>query len=107
MTNNQLPLIEKHHEIKQAIKVFKAIDHPVRKKILKLLDKKREIRVTDIYVLLNIEQSLASQHLRILREVKIVESKRVGQSIVYAPNYRTLSRLEKIVSEIVTKVISD
>jgi DNA-binding transcriptional ArsR family regulator len=85
-------------------KVFRAIDHPLRRKILKLLEEKEPIKVTDIYVNLRIEQSVASQHLKILRESKIVETERKGKSILYKPNYNNLTKLEKIVTEIVTEI---
>ena len=99
-----LPLIDKEPEIKKMGKVFRAIDHPLRKKILKLLEEKEPIKVTDIYVNLRIEQSVASQHLKILRESKIVETERKGKSILYKPNYNNLTKLEKIVTETVTEI---
>ena len=94
-----LPLIDKEPEIKKMRKVFRAIDHPLRKKILKLLEK-QPVKVTDIYVNLRIEQSVASQHLKILRESKIVETERKGKLILYKPNYNSLAKLEKIVTGI-------
>jgi ArsR family transcriptional regulator, virulence genes transcriptional regulator len=102
-----LPLIESESEIGKAEKVFYAISHPLRKKILKLLDEKKQLRVTDIYVNLRIEQSVASQHLKILREASIVVTQRAGKSIIYKPNYDHLYKLEKIVHEIITEIVSD
>ena len=99
-----LPLIDKEPEIKKVGKVFRAIDHPLRKKILKLLEEKQPVKVTDIYVNLRIEQSVASQHLKILRESRIVETERRGKSILYKPNYNNLTKLDKIVSEIVSEI---
>jgi DNA-binding transcriptional ArsR family regulator len=101
-----LPLIDNEPQIKKGGKVFRAIDHPLRKKILKLLEEKQPVKVTDIYVNLRIEQSVASQHLKILREAKIVETERKGKSILYKPNYNNLTKLEKIVSEIVTEIVA-
>ena len=100
-----LPLIDKEPEIKKVGKVFRAIDHPLRKKILKLLEEKQPTKVTDIYVNLRIEQSVASQHLKILREARIVETERRGKAILYKPHYDNLKKLEKIVSEIVTEIV--
>ena len=99
-----LPLIDKEPEMKKMGKVFRAINHPLRKKILKLLEEKQPIKVTDIYVNLRIEQSVASQHLKILRESKIVETERKGKSILYKPNYNNLTKLEKIVTETVAEI---
>ncbi|MDB5199458.1 MAG: ArsR family transcriptional regulator, partial [Chitinophagaceae bacterium] len=72
MQHSQILLINKGEEIKKAAKVFRAIDHPLRKQILKILDAKSQATVTEIYVNLNIEQSVASQHLKILKEIKAV-----------------------------------
>ena len=107
MPNTQLPLLEKENEIKTAVKVLRAIDHPLRKKILKILEEKAEVTVTEIYVNLNIEQSVASQHLRILREAKAVKIEKKGRKIFYKPNYNKLTKLEKIVSQIITEIVSD
>ena len=102
----QLPLIDKE-EIKKASTLFRAINHPLRKQILKLLDEKQQATVTEIYVGLGLEQSVASQHLKILRKAGIVETQRKGRAILYKPNYDNLTKLEKIVSEIVSDFISD
>lgn len=103
----QLSIIHKEKEISKAEKIFRAINHPLRKKILKLLEEKQQARVTDIYSSLKIEQSVASQHLKILREANVVETERKGQAILYKPNYNTLTKLEKIIFEIVTEIVSD
>lgn len=103
----QLPLIDREQELKTAVKVFRAINHPLRKNMLKLLAERQEATVTEIYVALRIEQSVASQHLKILREVKAVETTRMGKEIHYKPNYLKLTRLERIVFEIVSEIISD
>lgn len=102
-----LHLIDNEPEIKKAEKVFHAIDHPLRKRILKLLHEKQQLRVTEIYVNLRIEQSVASFHLKILRQAKIVETERRGKSIIYKPNYDHLYKLEKIIYEINTEIVSD
>ena len=98
----QLTLINKE-ELKKASNVFRAINHPLRKQILKLLHEKQQARVTEIYIALGIEQSVASQHLKILREANIVETRRKGKEILYKPNYDSLTKLEEIVSKIVVE----
>lgn len=107
MPNSNLPLIDKEEELKIASKVIRAISHPLRKQILIKLDEKSGANVTDLYMDLKIEQSVASQHLKILRDAKIVEARRKGKSVVYQPNYDKLSKLEKIVTQIITEIISD
>ena len=42
------------------------------------------MRVGDLRRLLGVEQSLLSHHLRVLREIELLEAKRDGKSVVYA-----------------------
>ncbi len=102
-----LPLIDKNIELKIAVNLLRAVNHPLRKKMLHLLDEKQPIKVTDIYINLRIEQSVASQHLGILRRAKLVEIEKKGKAVLYKPNYDVLSKLEKIIYQIVTEIVSD
>lgn len=72
--------------IKKAKGICRAIDHPLRAGILDYIHKKGEANVTEIYIHLRIEQSVASQHLAILRDAKVVSTKRFGKEIKYSIN---------------------
>ena len=98
----RLPLIDRQKDLKKAGGIFRAINHPLRRQILELLEEKQQANVTEIYCALSIEQSVASQHLKILRESNIVETQRKGRVIIYRVNYNHLSKLEKILSEIIS-----
>ena len=102
-----VPLIDKAIELKKVVNVLRAINHPLRKKMLHLLHEKQPINVTDIYVNLRIEQSVASQHLKILKQAKLVKAERKGTMILYKPNYDILLKLEKVIYEIVTEIVPD
>ena len=54
--------------LKKAALVLRAVNHKLRQQILKLIHQKGRITVTEIYVKLRLEQSVASQHLAILRK---------------------------------------
>ena len=56
--------------------------------------------VTTIYVKLRIEQSVASQHLAVLRRAKLVNAEREGKKIFYQFNYNNLERLQKLAKEL-------
>lgn len=65
----------------------RALYHPLRQKILVLIsDNSNRMNVTDIYVKLRIEQSVASQHLAILRNEGFVSTEREGKVIWYSVN---------------------
>lgn len=62
---------------------LRAIAHPIRIAIIDLLYKEKELSVTEIHEKLDIEQAIASHHLRILKDKKIVKSKREGKNSFY------------------------
>jgi DNA-binding transcriptional ArsR family regulator len=62
---------------------FKAISHPARIKILELL-RSGELSVTELQERLGIEPSSVSQNLSVLRNKKIVDSRKVGTSVFYS-----------------------
>jgi len=63
--------------------VFKALAHPTRIQIVKLL-RNGEMCVCDILSNLDSEQSNTSQHLTILKNQGIVESKKDGSKVIYS-----------------------
>lgn len=82
--------------LQSAALAVRAINHPLRKKIIDLLETNGEMVVTDIYVKLRTEQSVASQHLAILRNAGFVNTKRDGKFIHYKLNtdrFKTASGL--------------
>jgi DNA-binding transcriptional ArsR family regulator len=75
------------NQSKKSALIFRALNNKLRQKILNLIAEEKSINVTDIYVNLRIEQSVASQHLGILRTAGFVITKREGKTISYAINY--------------------
>ena len=68
-------------QLKKAALVLRAINHKLRQQIMKLIHQKEKITVTEIYVKLRLEQSVASQHLAILRKAGFVNTTRDGKFI--------------------------
>jgi DNA-binding transcriptional ArsR family regulator len=69
--------------VQQAAAMLKCIGHPVRLKIIELLDREGEQTVTAIYEALGIEQAVASQHLNLMRDKRILASRREGVNVYY------------------------
>jgi len=86
--------------IKKASLILRAINHKLRQQILKLIDEQGKITVTEIYVKLRLEQSVASQHLAILRKAGFVRTERDGKFIYYAVNPSRLEELNKFVESL-------
>ncbi|MFZ1721596.1 MAG: metalloregulator ArsR/SmtB family transcription factor [Microgenomates group bacterium] len=62
--------------------LLKALAHPRRLEIVHLL-RDQELVVTDIHTMLDLPQANISQHLMILRDAKIVSTKKDGKHILY------------------------
>jgi len=74
-------------KLNRASEILRALAHPVRLKIIGFIDKNKSINVNKIYGSLKLEQSITSQHLRILRAADVVETNRNGKYIIYSVNY--------------------
>ncbi len=88
--------------VKSAAMTLRAINHKLRQQIVKLLEENKRMNVTDIYVKLRLEQSVASQHLAILRRANIVSTQRDGKFIHYTLNYKRIGEVAKFVNNLVS-----
>ena len=89
-------------QVKKAAVTLRAINHKLRQQIMRLLEDQQRMTVTEIYVQLRLEQSVASQHLAILRRAGIVETFRDGKYISYSINAERLAQLNKQVLGIIS-----
>jgi DNA-binding transcriptional ArsR family regulator len=87
-------------QLKKASLILRAVNHKLRQQILRLIHLSGKMTVTDIYVKLRLEQSVASQHLAILRKAGYVHTLRDGKFIYYSVNYDRLSQVHNIVYEL-------
>ena len=88
--------------VKTAAMTLRAINHKLRQQIVRLLEEHKRMNVTDIYVKLRLEQSVASQHLAILRRANIVITQREGKFIHYALNHARIANIAQFVSDLVS-----
>ena len=84
-------------EVKKAALV---LNHKLRQQILKLIDESGKMTVTELYVKLRLEQSVASQHLAILRKAGFVKTERDGKFIYYSVNINRIHELNRFVGEL-------
>lgn len=95
------PLKLDYVAVKSAAMTLRAINHKLRQQIVKLLEENKRMNVTDIYVKLRLEQSVASQHLAILRRANIVLTERDGKFIHYTLNHARIAAVAKFVNNLV------
>ncbi len=87
--------------LKKAAMVLRALNHKLRQQLLKLIEEEKKITVTEIYVRLRLEQSVASQHLAILRKAGIVITQRDGKFIYYSVNFKRIEEIDTFVKQLV------
>src|SRR5438309_6476191 len=86
--------------IKKAALILRAVNHVFRQKILNLMHEHGRITVTQLFILLRLEQSITSQHLAILRRAKIVKAERDGKYIYYSINYDQFQHVQNVASRL-------
>jgi DNA-binding transcriptional ArsR family regulator len=87
--------------VKKAAIILRAINHKLRQQILRLLDENKKLTVTEVYIRLRLEQSVASQHLAILRRAGFVKTEREGKFIFYMVNIERLAAVNQFVDNLV------
>lgn len=87
-------------QLKKAALILRAINHKLRQQIMKLIHQNGKMTVTEIYVKLRLEQSVASQHLAILRKAGFVNTLRDGKFIYYSVNYTRLDQVNGIIHDL-------
>ena len=87
-------------KLRRAVLTLRAINHPLRKQLIVMIEEKRKMTVTEIYSILKIEQSVASQHLAILRRADIVSTSRDGKFIFYSVNKKRIAEVSDLVEEL-------
>ena len=88
------------NEVKKAQMLLRALNHKLRQEIISTIESENEIIVTQIHTKLGIEQSVASQHLAILRIADIVNTRRDGKFIYYSVNYDKIKEIEKYTKQL-------
>ena len=89
--------------INKGVHTLRTINHLLRRQILQLIHEKKRIIVTDIHTKFRIEQSVASEHLALLRKEKFVTTQRDGRFIFYSVNYETIKKINLLAEELISK----
>jgi len=101
--NNQLkstaPSLS-HLNIKKAGLILRAINHKLRQEMIEFIDGRGRVTVTEMFVEMRLEQSVASQHLAILRRAGIVKTEREGKYMYYSLNLNKLQLLNQLINDL-------
>lgn len=77
--------------------LMRALAHPLRLKILEFIDQHGAINVNKIYRALEIEQSITSQHLKIMKMAGVVHAAKDGKYVTYSIDYDVIMRADRAV----------
>ena len=91
-------------KLQYSCELMRALAHPLRLRILKFIDDHGQINVNKIYNTLKIEQSITSQHLKILRLADVVEAEKNGKYVSYSINYPVVEKASKAVNAYVKSI---
>jgi DNA-binding transcriptional ArsR family regulator len=83
--------------------MFVALADPTRRTILEILASSGELSATAIYEKFPMSPQAVSQHLKVLREAKLVEMEKRAQKHLYRLNQETLSQFEVWVKQMQQK----
>ncbi|MEL6393564.1 MAG: metalloregulator ArsR/SmtB family transcription factor [Bacteroidota bacterium] len=86
-------------ELDISAQILRAIAHPLRMRILSFIDRNECINVNKIYTSLGLEQSITSQHLRILRNAGLVRTERDGKFVKYSIDYSKMKHAGSAIRE--------
>lgn len=78
----------------------KAVGHPARVQILRLLARREECICGDIVEEVPLAQSTVSQHLKVLKEAGLIRGEIDGPRVCYCIEPRTLRRLKALVGSL-------
>lgn len=97
--NSEKVLLD-YAELRKAFLVLRAINHKLRRRMIDILSGFKCLTVTQIYIKLRLEQSVASQHLGILRRAGFVLTNRRGKFIDYSVNQERLGYVSMLVEDL-------
>ena len=90
-----------NRKLEESSEILRALAHSLRMEILEFIDENDKINVNKIYNTLGLEQSITSQHLRILRMADLVRTKREGKFIYYSINYSKMIHSVQVIRQFI------
>ena len=95
---SELQVLEGAEADEELAKLAKAIAHPARVRIVRMLSRKEARVCSQIVGELPLAQSTVSEHLRILKEAGLIRSSQDGPRVGYCINFDTLRKLKALIA---------
>lgn len=74
--------------------IFQALAEPTRRKIIEILAERGQLSATEICEQFQVTPQAISQHLKILREAKLVQVEKRAQQRIYSVNAQAVQEIE-------------
>lgn len=85
-------------DVKKAALIIRALNNPLRKRLIEFLLKAETASVTNIVINLREQQTIISQHLNILRHAKIVTFLKKGKNVYYFLDKPRITEIQNCIS---------
>ena len=92
-----------NEKLQVSTEIMRALAHPLRLRILEFIDRNGKINVNKIYNTLNLEQSITSQHLKVLRLAGVVKQQKQGKYVLYSIEYDLVERASRAANHFLGK----
>jgi len=92
------------HGVKKAQSISRALNQKTRQKMIAWIHKRESANVSQVYEAMEMEQSVASQHLAILGCAGIVMARRERKNRVYSLNYARIDQIQDSVTKLLYRV---
>lgn len=87
-------------QISRIAETYKIFSNPSRLKIIKLLLNNKELSVNSLAKKISLSQSAVSQHLKIMRQARLVLTGRKSFNILYSLNKKQLALFNGLVNKV-------
>ena len=85
------------NNLEQTVSFLKVVSEENRLKILCILQK-QEMCVCDIWQYLDLPQNLVSHHLKVLKNFKLVDSRKESTKVIYSINQKNINKYYLLLS---------
>ncbi|MBX7153341.1 MAG: metalloregulator ArsR/SmtB family transcription factor [Bacteriodetes bacterium] len=84
--------------------LLKAVAHPARIAVIRLLAKKNTCTCGEIVEQLPIAQATVSQHIKALKDSGVITGKEEGASVIYSLNLKAIEEVDTLLDTFLTKI---
>ena len=105
MSSTSATLNIDHILLYQGKELFRALNHPLRQKMIQMIHEQGRMTVTQLFTQMGLEQSVTSNHLAMLRAQKLLLTEKQQKFVFYSLNYARLRKLQESIDKYLNRLI--